>query len=130
MRFLRYLRGVLSEIAVWWGRFWPGVWTVRGWLPLRPAWIGLLVVVIMGTAIAWPTAAPLHPVSVALEEPEMQVKVDTWKWKPANGGGCLTHTVTTTQQQGESQEAFTARHDAAVRADLVLYPPVAESECS
>ncbi len=44
----------------------------------------------------------------------------TTTWKTANG---VQHTVTTTQQAGETPTAFAARHRDLVTAAQLIYPP-------
>lgn len=41
-------------------------------------------------------------------------------WKDASG---VTHTVTSVQQDGETDADFLARHNAAVAAQVAQYPP-------
>lgn len=131
MRVPRFLSEIISEIAVWWGRFWPGVWTVRGWLPIRPAWVLLLVLAAMGTALAWPTGAAPAASLVILEGRTVPIATyGPWYSLNPETGACEgPHLVNTQKLATETEAEWSARHKAAVRSELASWPPAPAGSC-
>jgi len=101
---------------------------------MRAAGLSILFLV-CGLGISWLVAgvaladADTSRAIAAMEDEQMAVLTTTWKYKPEPEGPCLTHQVSTTQQQGETPEDHTARHAQLVRLALIEHPAVPESSC-
>lgn len=93
--------------------------------PWIPGAILITMLVLVGYAYIRQNVRP-RPISglIAEEPKKMMQKTTTWEF--VLGGGCATHTVTTSPMPGESNEDWCARHDALVRADAIKYRPKGE----
>lgn len=78
-------------------------------------------VLVQQTAILQQLVAGQEKVRAATES--LQVKATTWKYKDPATGACVSMTITTTQQAGEPDAEFEARHHQAVRENQALFPP-------
>ena len=78
-------------------------------------WIGAALLISMAAWIAWTVSQS------GSEEPEPKADPVTLTATWTSGG--VQHTVSTTQQEGEEQAAFEARHNDAVARQLAKYLP-------
>lgn len=79
---------------------------------------GVVLLVASAGAVAWLWMARSEPVPALAQREDVVTLTATWT--DTNG---VTHTVQTTQQDGESQSAFEARHNACVANQLAKFPP-------
>lgn len=89
--------------------------------------LAIIVVVVAGYG-AWCSAESMQGINriyAEMQNPKRKaallMQTMTTTWKDAQG---VTHTVTTTRGEGETQSAFAQRHKDAVAALQAIYPPV------
>lgn len=79
----------------------------------------LVTALLLIGAVGWKLQTLDSNVAASLRQGDQIMQTTSTTWT----SGTTQHTVTTTRNDGESLEDFLKRHDDAVKAAQVIYPP-------